>query len=143
MRSRREFAIASVRAHDALVLRSGLFLPGGRHNVLPVPSTVPPRSGAVSLVCLGKSECARLRRRRRARLGPRDTTARHTARCARRFAPSTSLRAVRAALRAACVHCSPKPLKMGYALIMGHTPAEATGCDQAAGMRRTLLNTLV
>ena len=100
----------------------------------------PVRSRRGAGPCLGKSECARLRRWRRARLGPRDTTARHTARCARRFAPSTALRAVRAALRAACVHCSPKPLKMGYALIMGHTPAEATGCDQAAGMRRTLLS---
>ena len=90
--------------------------------------------------CLGKSECARLQRRRRARLDLRDTTARHTTHCARRFAPSTALRAVRAALRAARVHCSPKLLKMGYALIVGHTPAEATGCGQAAGMRRTLLS---
>ena len=50
---------------------------------------------------------------------------------------------MRAALRAARVHCSPKLLKMGYALIVGHTPAEATGCGQAAGMRRTLLNALI
>ena len=93
--------------------------------------------------CLGKSECARLQRRRRVRLDLRDTTARHTTHCARRFAPSTALRAVRAALRAARVHCSPKLLKMGYALIVGHTPAEASGRGQAASMRRTLLNALV
>ena len=51
---RREFAIASVRAHDAFVPRSGLFLLGGWYNILPVPGTLygPAEEGAVS--CIGR-----------------------------------------------------------------------------------------
>ena len=133
---RREFAIASVRAHDALVLRPGLFLLGGRHTILPVPDYGPAEERVRGWRNLNAPAYS-------VGVKPRDTTARHTTHCARRFAPSTALRAVRAPLRAARVHCSPKLLKMGYALIVGHTPAEATGCGQAAGMRRTLLNALM